>query len=133
MDLRFRFPSVALPAVDPSPLSLTSPGQTGGSSPLDTVLATASVDRLPELVNGLNPGYPEVLQGSSLSGVVELEYVISAAGKVEASTVQIRTSTHVAFSRSARDALRDARFTPALVRGRPVPVLVRQRIRFRSR
>jgi TonB family protein len=91
------------------------------------------VDRLPELLGGFDPRYPEVLQGTGTAGLVELEYVVAASGLVEAGTIRVRTSPHIAFSRSAREALRNARFKPALVAGRPVPVLVRQRIHFLSR
>jgi TonB family protein len=96
---------------------------------LDSAFAVADLDRLLEL-HGVNPRYPEVLRRSRLDGIVELEYVISAGGLVEAGTIQVRSSPHVAFSKSARDAVRNARFKPALRGERPVAVLVRQRIHF---
>jgi TonB family protein len=132
IDVRFSFPSIPLAAVDSVSLSPTSRGQTGRKR-VDTTLTTANVDRLPELLGGIDPHYPVVLQGSGLSGVVELEYVIATSGLVEAGTMRVRSSPHVAFSRSAGEALRRARFKPALVAGRPVPVLVRQRIHFLNR
>jgi protein TonB len=100
---------------------------------VDSILSVTDVDRSPELAGEVRPRYPEVLQGSGLNGLVELEYVISSNGRVDRATMQVRTSPHRAFSRAAIDALADARFRPALRHGVPVPVRVRQSIRFLSR
>ena len=96
----------------------------------DSVPGLLDVDRPPDLVHAIHPQYPEALRGSGAGGAVELEYVIGASGRVEPSSFRIRASPHPAFSRSAVDALRGARFRPALRRGRPVAVRVWQTIRF---
>ena len=110
-------------------------GSLGGTEPsapiaLDTVLALGDVDRLPEMVEEIRPHYPEALRGVGLSGAVELEYVIGTSGRVDTASVVIRSSSHPLFTQSAIAALGGARFRPALRSGRPVAVLVRQRIRF---
>jgi periplasmic protein TonB len=102
----------------------------GGASPADSAFSTGDVDRLPELTGEVLPRYPSSLQRSGLSGVVELEYVISAAGRVDSTTVRALISSHPEFVRSAIDALLQARFKPALRAGRPVPVRVQQKFRF---
>jgi protein TonB len=104
----------------------------GDTLELDSVLGVADVGRPPELADEVQPKYPEVLRGSGLGGVVELEYVISSKGRVGRGSMQVRSSSHPAFSRAAIDALLDARFRPALRNGRPVAVRVRQAIRFVS-
>jgi protein TonB len=97
---------------------------------LDTVLAIGDVDRPPELAQEVRPHYPEALRGVGLSGAVELEYVIGTSGRADTASVTIRSSSHPLFAQSAIAALGSARFRPALRQGRPVAVLVRQRIRF---
>jgi TonB family protein len=105
----------------------------GEIGPWDSVRSATEVDRLPEPTEEIRPRYPDVLQASGLSGMVELEYVITSSGRVDSASIVPGTSTHPAFTRSAVAALRRARFRPALSGGSPVPVRVRQRIRFVAR
>jgi TonB family protein len=133
--LRLDLPGVNRSMIDPAQFVRPSLGQglreaIGGSPRLDSVLAVMDVDRLPELAEDVQPRYPEVLRGSGLSGVVELEYVISSSGRIDRTTMQVRASPHLAFSRAAVDALLAAHFRPALRNGHPVPVRVRQSIKF---
>lgn len=107
--------------VDDSPIGLRR---------VDSILSVADADRAPDLINEIYPAYPETLRQSGLSGAVELEYVIRADGRVDASSFRTRASPHPAFTKAAMDALRGARFRPALRGGRAVAVLVRQTIRF---
>jgi TonB family protein len=102
----------------------------GGGLPADSAFWESDVDRLPELTGEVVPRYPSSLERSGLSGSVELEYVISAAGRVDSTTVRVLMSSHPVFTRSAIDALLRARFKPALRGGRPVPVRVHQKFRF---
>lgn len=101
-----------------------------GLMKVDSVMKVADVDRPPELIHEIHPAYPEDLRESGLSGAVELEYVIRADGRTDASSFRTRASPHPAFTKAAMDALRGARFRPALRGGRAVAVLVRQTIRF---
>jgi protein TonB len=101
-----------------------------GPIALDTVLTVGDVDRPPEMAHEVRPLYPEALGGVGLSGAVELEYVIGISGRVDTASIMIRSSSHPLFTESAVAALGNARFRPALRHGRPVAVLVRQRIRF---
>jgi periplasmic protein TonB len=92
----------------------------------------SEVDELPQLQGELVPRYPAALQRTGVSGVVELEYVISLAGHVDPRSIRVLESTHPAFSAAAADAVGHARFRPARRNGRPVAVRVRQTIRFVS-
>jgi TonB family protein len=67
-----------------------------------------------------------------LTGEVVVEYVVNADGRVTRSSFRIVRSTHPAFSRAVIEALVRARFNPARVGGRPVAVLVQQKIRFEA-
>jgi TonB family protein len=105
----------------------------GGPGPTRSVLSATEVDHLPELQGDLHLRYPAGLERTGVSGVVELEYVISSSGRVEPRSVRVLESPHPAFSAAATDAVSRARFSPARRGGQPVAVLVRQTIRFVSR
>lgn len=130
-------PRLRLSRIDLAALGLTATGpvsseSTAGSGPAGSVLSVTEVDELPELQGELRPRYPAALQQAGVSGVVELEYVISEAGRVDSSSIRVLGSTHPAFSAAAGDAVGRGRFRPARRNGRPVAVLVRQTIRFVS-
>ena len=93
-------------------------------------LPGSAVDELPTLQDDLKPRYPDELRGPGLTGEVVVEYVVNADGRVTRSSFRIVRSTHPAFSRAVIEALVRARFNPARVGGRPVAVLVQQKIRF---
>jgi TonB family protein len=94
------------------------------------VRSVAEVDEPPQLLGGLDLRYPERLRTTGLAGVLELEYVVTAAGAVEPGSIRVLRSTHDAFAEAAREALAAARFRPARRGGRAVAVLVRQTVRF---
>jgi protein TonB len=124
------------PSPPPSSLSSLAEGPAPsaiGVGQTDSVWSSVDVDRLPEPAGEIRPHYPKTLASSGLSGVVELEYVIGSNGRVEAGTIQVGSSSHPAFAFEAKAALLGARFRPALRSGRPVPVRVRQTIRFLAR
>lgn len=100
---------------------------------LSSVFAATEVDQLPEIAHDLRPQYPEALRRSGLSGVAQLEYVISADGLVDSATIRVLQSTHPAFGMAAWQAIRGARFRPARRGGQTVAVLVQQTIRFLTR
>jgi TonB family protein len=123
-------PSASQPSAHPG-LSSRPTLPSGGELHLgDSIFSPADVDRGPELAAEVRPRYPETLRGSGFYGVVELEYVVSANGRVDEETMDVRTSPHPAFTKAAVDALLAARFRPALRNGRPVAVRVRQSVRF---
>jgi TonB family protein len=68
--------------------------------------------------------YPDSLLTMGVTGRVLLEFVVDTLGLVELETVGVVTSSHLAFSRAAVDALADAAFRPALKNGRPVRQVV---------
>lgn len=97
-----------------------------------TALLGSAVDDLPTLQDGLKAQYPDELRVLGLTGEVVVEYVVNAEGRVARSSLRIVSSTHPAFSRAVIEALVRARFNPARTGGRPVAVLVQQRIRFQA-
>jgi periplasmic protein TonB len=131
------FPSLETRKLDPIALrSVASPNDSGvrpiGQANPSNRTAAAS-DTPPILQRAMEPRYPEELSRSGMSGVVDLEYEVRADGRVNPVSIRVIWSTHPAFARSAREAIQGARFRPARRLGRPVPVMVRQRIRFQNR
>jgi hypothetical protein len=58
------------------------------------------------------------------------EFVVDAEGRVEPATVNLVASPHPTLSEAVRAALPGARFTPAVLAGRPVRQLVQVAVRF---
>lgn len=82
------------------------------------------------LLDGISPVYPDSLRARGVEGVVILDFVVGTDGRVEKGTIQIQSSSNQAFVDSAIAAVRRARFSSALLRGRPVRSPVRQEVRF---
>jgi TonB family protein len=144
---RLELPSVSLPAdglsvLETSKLSsstlreLTSARGSGiraVAEPISSTVSAVAFDTPPILEGVLDPRYPEALSRAGLSGVVDLEYEVKADGRVNSASIRVISSTHPAFTSSACEAIRTARFRPARLLGRAVAVMVRQRISFQNR
>lgn len=100
---------------------------------VDSVFSVSEVDELPRLVGAVTPRYPESLRVQGLSGHADLEYVITSSGRADPASMRVVSSTHPEFARSATDAVLGARFRAARKSGRPVPTIVRQRVKFQNR
>lgn len=103
------------------------PGMTSGS---DAVATDATVDSPVRALADRAPAYPETLRAAGIGGVVRLRFVVDTAGRAELSSIRVVESTHELFTRAVVLALRQARFTPGAVAGRPVRTLVERSYRF---
>lgn len=92
------------------------------------------MDELPRLVDQvqfartLMAGYPPGLREAGVGGTVHVHFRVLADGTVDAATVRVTRSTNEQFNATAMAAVRELRFRPARVRGRPVRVWVEQPI-----
>lgn len=82
---------------------------------------------------GRPPRYPPSLRARGTSGVVVVEFVVDSTGRVDLGSFRAIDSPDLLFTDAVRAALRDARFTPGLVRGRPVRTMARRSYRFELR
>jgi len=81
----------------------------------------------PHKIVDVPPVYPPVAQRARIEGVVILEAVIDAAGRV----ASVRVLRSIALlDQAAVDAVTLWRFTPALLNGEPVPVVMTVTINF---
>jgi protein TonB len=81
----------------------------------------------PRKIVDVQPLYPEIARRVRQQGVVILETVIDATGAVE----RVRVLRGYPFlDQAAIDAVRQWRFTPALLNGQPVPVVMTVTVNF---
>ncbi len=98
------YPSAALLAGAPrTSRAGTSPAEAGG---------------FPSPLTRIEPEYPEAAFALGISGKVEVDVWVDASGQVENAFVVSSTLDGV-FNRSALKAVREARFAPRLVQGKP--------------
>jgi TonB family protein len=76
----------------------------------------------PQKVRDVRPVYPEDAQRSRIQGIVMLETTISRTGCVH--SLRVIRSAHAALNFAGLRAVSQWRFTPTLLDGRPVPVLM---------
>jgi protein TonB len=74
----------------------------------------------PVLLVKVEPSYPQVARRAGLRGRVTLRAVIAESGNVE--SVEVIATTNPLFTDAAADAVRQWRYRPASMGGRPVRV-----------
>ena len=84
----------------------------------------AVVDVKPAILFLPSPEYPVQLRVKGVGGRVLVQCIVDTIGIVEPNSVKILQSPDTAFSRATIEALLQARFTPARVKGKAVRVLV---------
>jgi protein TonB len=82
----------------------------------------------PTKIVNVNPIYPQLAQAAHKEGVVILEAVIDARGNV--TTVKVLRSIQL-LDQAAVEAVRQWRFTPTLLNGEPVPIVMTVTVDFK--
>jgi TonB family protein len=103
----------------------TAGAQAGGITP---VRVGGSV-RPPRKVRDVHPVYPRSMREAGLEGVVPLEAIIGRDGTVQSLRV-VSAQVHPDFARAAIDAVRQWRFDPTLLNGKPVEVVMNVSVEF---
>jgi TonB family protein len=83
--------------------------------------------RAPKKIKHVEPVYPPIAQSARVQGVVIVEAVIGPDGKV--SDARILRSIPL-LDQAALDAVRQWEFTPTLLKGKPVPVIMTTTVSF---
>lgn len=86
--------------------------------------------REPKKIRNVLPVYPDIAKQMRAEGVVILECVIDADGRVR--DVKVLRSIAV-LDRAAIDAVRQWQYTPTLLNGVPVPVVMTVTVNFSLR
>jgi protein TonB len=83
--------------------------------------------RPPRKIVDVAPLYPAIARAARVAGIVILEAVIDARGQVESVRVLRSIPT---LDQAAVDAVRQWRFTPTLLNGEPVPIVMTVTVNF---
>lgn len=105
-------------------------GVPGGTGPGmgDEPLRVGGEVKAPQLINKVEPGYPEAARKARMEGVVILEAIITASGSVE--EVKILKSVNPLLDASAQRAVSQWRYRPATLNGRAVRVYLTVTVTF---
>jgi protein TonB len=104
-----------LPTAPPPPPPPQAPIRVGGAI------------KQPTKVRHVNPVYPPIAQSARVSGMVIIEAIIGADGRVKDAKV-LRSIP--LLDQAALDAVRQWEFTPTLLNGVPVPVIMTVTVQF---
>jgi protein TonB len=85
--------------------------------------------RPPRKTVDVKPTYPASMRQAGLSGVVPIEAIIGRDGAVSSVRV-LSAQVHPDFAIAAADAVRRWRFSPTLLNGAPVEVMMTVSVRF---
>lgn len=89
------------------------------------VFTFQQVDTVARLIEGtLAPVIPDALLGEGKRGRVLVEFVVDTLGRAEPSSINVVSASHPGLSSPVREALLEASFLPAVLRGRPVRQVV---------
>ena len=98
--------------------------------PPPTVRRVGGDIRPPQKVTDVAPVYPPLARAARVEGIVILEAVIGEDGGVR--DVRVLRSVQL-LDEAAKDAVRQWRFTPTLLNGEPVPVVMTITVAFKLR
>lgn len=85
--------------------------------------------KAPTKTRHVNPVYPETMRDAGLGGVVPLDAIIGVDGLVTSIRV-LGAAVHPDFAQAAADAVGQWRFTPTLLNGVPVEVVMKVTVNF---
>lgn len=125
MSTRHLLLSVSLALVLSAPALVRATAETSDAARIFTL---EEVESRPEVVKVRPPQYPQALAGSGQSGLVAISVVIDQNGEIE--SIEVTKASAPAFGNSALDCVRQWKFAPATVAGRPVKVRMSLPVRF---
>lgn len=99
----------------------TASDQVFGPSELDELPRFASQERTARL---LAESYPSSMRRLGVTGMVQLQFVVDAQGRVESSSIKVMSASAPQLAQAAQRVAAEIEFTPALVQGKPVRALV---------
>jgi periplasmic protein TonB len=105
-----------------------TPPATLAAAPTPAPIRAASTGvRAPQKVSSVDPVYPAAARAARIEGIVIIEATIDAEGRVQSTTV---LKSIPLLDRAAVDAVRQWRFTPTLLNGSPVSVILTVTVNF---
>ncbi len=89
------------------------------------------VDVAPRVLPGAFASYPRGQRDAGIQGIVELQFIVGADGRIDPSSVSVVFESHPDFTASVREAMREMRFLPARIGDCAARSWARQRFEFR--
>jgi TonB family protein len=102
----------------------------GVQVPSDVPVRVGGDVKAPKLIKHVSPRFPNVAQAAKIQGRVTIEALVDKEGRVARTTV---LASHPLFDEAAIEAVRQWRYTPTLLGGQPVEVLLVVTVRFDRR
>jgi TonB family protein len=119
--------AASAPTDDSREVSEAEEGRVLGGGPSRAVRVGGSIAE-PTRTRYVNPAYPDIARSARVQGIVILEATIGPDGRVS----EVRVLRHVPLlDQAAIDAVRQWEYTPTLVNGVPVPVIMTVTVNFR--
>jgi TonB family protein len=94
----------------------------------DRAFSIADVQDKPKAISRIAPSYPYEAKQAQASGSVVIEFIVTAEGTV--ANARIVSSSHRIFEAAALASIRQWRFEPGKINGRPVNTKMQQTIVF---
>lgn len=123
-----RAPVLPLPLSTPTPQPAETPKTTGAAE--DVVPAFVPVEVQPQIVERVEPRYPDLLRRAGVEGRVVVRVLVGTDGRAE--RVEVLRSDHEGFDAATVEAVRRWRFAPAVQAGQPVRVWMTVPVRYRQ-
>ena len=114
--------------LDAPVVDIPPPLQKGDVEVEEEILEFWVVEQKPELIQRVNPVYPEMARRAGLQGQVHVSFIVTREGRV--AEPQVLKGPEI-FRVAALEAVRQFRFKPAMQNGRAIAVRMTIPIRFR--
>jgi TonB family protein len=105
------------------------PARDAGRDTTNAVVRIGGNLKAPTKVKDVRPVYPPAMRDAGLEGVVPMDAVISPEGIVTMVRV-VSALVHPEFAKAAADAVKQWKFTPTLLNGEAVEVVMTVQVRF---
>jgi TonB family protein len=102
----------------------------GAATPATQPLRVGGNIKVPLKLHDVHPIYPASMRAAGREGVVPIEAIIGRDGSVASARV-LSAQVHPDFAAAALDAVRQWRFTPTLLNGEPVEVVMTVSVTFK--
>ena len=116
------------PAPPPPAFASAAPVISTPATAAPAPVAAAKTVRDPKLISSVRPAYPAAAKSSSIQGTVAVSASIDANGKVVAATA---LSGPMLLRQAAADAVKQWKYSPGLIDGKPAPSQVTVNVDFR--
>ena len=96
----------------------------------ETVYSQSELDTPPKLSSAemtsrlLQRSYPPALRNAGITGTVQVQFVVDAAGKVEPASIKVLSATAPQLADAAKSMVEEIKFKPGQIKGQAVKSVV---------